>query len=537
MKQASAILWAQWRTMRNFYPRAGVAWTAAIAFLWYGFWAAAAIAGAKLISNPANLNVVQVAMPGALLIVFLYWQIVPLLMAATGSSLDLRKLQVYPIPISQMFSIEVMLRVTSGIEMLLILLGIAAGLALNPRLPVYAPLAVVPYVLFNLFMAVGLRDLLMRAMARKRIREIVVFLLVMSMTLPQLFFTRSAMTGRMPTGPTRLLFSGDTWTGWPWSAAANLSQGIDPLNAMLVLFLWTALAAVFGRWQFARTLAFDMEAAASRDTRIRQRQSFAESFFRLPSLVLSDPMAALVEKEIRMLARSPRFRLVFLMGFTFGMVMLFPMSMGRGGSSFLGGNYLTAVSVYSLLLLSESCFWNSFGFDRSAAQIYFLAPVSFSRVLIGKNLSAIFFISIEILAVTIMCGLMRAAVTPQKILEAYTVAAVVTIFLLAAGNLLSVRQARGANPANQFRAKAAGRVQAMLVIIYPIAFIPVALAYLARWVFETHGQVAFFGVLAFDAIAGLVVYRIALDSAVESAGRMREQMIAALSAADGPIAS
>ena len=47
--------------------------------------------------------------------------------------------------------------------------------------------------------------------------------------------------------------------------------------------------------------------------------------------------------------------------------------------SFLGNNYLTVVSVYSLLLLSEVCFWNSFGFDRSAAQIYFLAPVPFSK--------------------------------------------------------------------------------------------------------------------------------------------------------------
>ena len=67
------------------------------------------------------------------------------------------------------------------------------------------------------------------------------------------------------------------------------------------------------------------------------------------------------------------------------------------------------VSVYSLLLLSEACFWNSFGFDRSAAQIYFLAPVPFSRVLIGKNLSALFFIVLEISAITIgvrrSCGM------------------------------------------------------------------------------------------------------------------------------------
>jgi ABC-2 type transport system permease protein len=534
MNQARAILWAQWRTIRNFYPRGGVAWTAIIGFLWYGFWTVVAVAAGRLIANPSSLGVIHSALPGALLIVLLYWQVVPLLMAATGASLDLRKLQAYPIPVSQMFSIEVMLRVTAGIEMMLVLVGIAAGLLLNPDLPKYCALAVVPYILFNLFLAVGLRDLLMRMLARKRLRELLVFLLVMLMTLPQLLLTRGAFSG-----PARLLFLGDSWSGWPWTAAANLAQGADVLNATAILILWTVTAGLFGHWQFTRTLAFDAEAASARDTRRGPRQGMLESFFRLPSAILPDPVGALVEKEIRVLTRSPRFRLVFLMGFTFGLVMLLPMSIGRGGmsGSFLGGNYLTAVSVYSLLLLSEACFWNSFGFDRSAAQIYFLAPLPFARVLIGKNLSAIFFIAIEILAVTAMCGVMRTGITPVKIGEAYAVAAVVTIFLLAAGNVLSVRQARGANPGTQFRSKAAGRVQAMLVVIYPIAFIPVALAYAARWAFSGHPQVAFFGVLLFDAVAGLIVYRIALDSAVETAERIKEQMIAALSSNEGPIAA
>jgi ABC-2 type transport system permease protein len=534
MNQARAILWAQFRTMRNLYSRGGAASTAVLGFLWYGFWTAAAFATGRLVSSPQNMGLLHTALPGGLLIVLLYWQVVPLLMAATGASLDLRKLQAYPIPVTQMFSIEVMLRVTAGIEMMLVLTGIAIGLALNPQLPKYCALAVVPYVLFNLFLAVGVRDLLMRMLARKRLRELFVFLLVMTMTLPQLLLTRGNLSG-----PARIVFSGDSWPGWPWSATANLAQGVDVLNASAVLLMWTLTAALFGRWQFTRTLAFDAEAAGARDTAQHAREGFLESFYRLPSALLPDPVGALVEKEIRVLARSPRFRLVFLMGFTFGLVMLLPMSMNRGSfsGSFLGGNYLTAVSVYSLLLLSEACFWNSFGFDRSAAQIYFLAPLPFSRVLIAKNLSAIFFISFEILAVTAMCGLMRTNITLLKIAEAYSVAAVVTIFLLAAGNLLSVKQARGANPGTQFRSKAAGRVQALLLVIYPIAFVPAALAYLARAVIDAHPQAAFFGVLAFDAAAGLIIYRIALDSAAETAERIKEQMIAALSAGEGPIAA
>ena len=50
-------------------------------------------------------------------------------------------------------------------------------------------------------------------------------------------------------------------------------------------------------------------------------------------------------------------------------------------------------------------------------------------------------------------------------------------------------------------------------------------------------QAALYGVLALDAIGGFILYRVALDSAVQAAERLREPLIAALSAGDGPIAS
>jgi len=49
MNQARAILWAQWRSMRNFFPRTGVGWTAAVA----------EEAGAGLASNAYGLMPLQ----------------------------------------------------------------------------------------------------------------------------------------------------------------------------------------------------------------------------------------------------------------------------------------------------------------------------------------------------------------------------------------------------------------------------------------------------------------------------------------------
>ena len=97
----------------------------------------------------------------------------------------------------------------------------------------------------------------------------------------------------------------------------------------------------------------------------------------------------------------------------------------------------------------------------------------------------------------------------------------ITIFLLAAGNQLSIRQPRAMNPAASFRSGASGRVQAILFVICPIAFVPVGLAYLARYAFDS--EAAFFGVLAVDAAIAAVVYKLSLDSAVAAAEQLRSR--------------
>ena len=533
MTHVGAILWAQWRTLWHSHPRRGVAWSAAVNLIWYGIWAGAAFSFLRVFSNPAEVPVIRIALPGGLLLIFLYWQVVPLVLATTGSSLDLRKLRAYPIPDGQLFSIEVLLRVTSGIEMVLVLMGMTIGSMLNPGLAKWSLLATLIYVAFNLVIAVGLRDMLGRLLARKRIRELVFFLVILAVALPQLLLARQGMISPQ----LRLLVTRDAWQGWPWTATSNLILGNRFWESLAVLSAWTVGTLVFSRWQFSRTLAFDSDAANAHDSGARRRSWWIEWFYRLPSAVFKDPLGALIEKEFRFLVRSPRFRLVFLMGFTFGLVIWLPMAFVPRGP--LGGffvrNYLTVVCVYSLMLMSEVCFWNAFGFDRSAAQFYFLAPLSFRRVMAGKNLTALFFMLLEIAMVSSVCALLRMPLGLRRLAEAYSVAAVVMIFLFSAGNLLSIRQAKGVDPGNSIRTGAAGRLQALLFAIYPVTFAPILLAYLARYAFGS--QTALYVILALDAMVGLIVYRLALDSAVRTADLTRESMIAALSTGDGPIAS
>lgn len=536
--QARAIVWAQWRTLLNYYPRSsktGIVFTILLSALWYGMWAFGAFVVGDLLSDAENQHLLDTFVPVGLLLVFLYWQVVPLLLVATGASLDIRRLLVYPIPHSQLFSIEALLRMATGMEMALVLCGASVGLWLNPEVPFWGPLAFVPYVLMNLFISAGLRDLLGRLLARKRVREVLVFLLVLMAALPQLLVSSGIRSKVAP------LFEGEPLFLLPWTAAGRLATGRLPLMNLVLVAGWTILAYLFGRWQFERSLRFDADAArASESNALAAGETDAgglfERLYRLPSVLLPDPLGALVEKELRFLSRAPRFRLLFLMGFSFGLLVWLPVAFGHSqrGTSAFAENYLTFVSVYALLLLGEVCFWNIFGFDRSAAQVYFLVPVRLSTVMIGKNIAALFFILVEVTAITLVCGLLRMPITPLKLIEAYSVTLVVTLYLLGIGNLTSTYNPRPVNPANSFRTSSAGRVQALLMLIYPLAAIPVGLAFLARYALDS--EIAFFAVLTLAALLGGVVYSIAMESAVGAAERKKEQLLAALSQGEGPIA-
>src|SRR5260370_2541967 len=107
------------------------------------------------------------------------------------------------------------------------------------------------------------------------------------------------------------------------------------------------------------------------------------------------------------------------------------------------------------------------------------------------------------LAVTAACLLLRMQPTPHKILEAYLVTPVVAVYLLAAGNLGSVHMPRALNPERVAQGGSAGRSQAVMLLVYPLALLPVLLPYGARHAFDS--EVSFCTLLALAAGAGVVV--------------------------------
>jgi ABC-2 type transport system permease protein len=534
----AAILRAQWLSMRIGAGR-GTVFHAAAATIWYGLWTFVAIAVFGVTST-AGGETLRRGLPLGFLAVFLYWQVVPVLSASMGSALDMRKLLVYPVPHARLFLVEVLLRLTAGAEMLLILAGGSAGLLANraagDSIRAAGVLAgVLLFIWFNVLLASGVRSLLERLLSRRHVREVLVFLILLLWMVPRLL----VITGVRPAfahGAGGVLRA----ASWPWGGAAWAAMpqpGAVAWEAYAALVCWCAAAAWFGRWQFERSLRFDAAAAQSFGSSPAPRgTALADRFYRLPGLLWRDPLAAIVEKELRSLARTPRFRMVFVMGFTFGLVVWLPLALHRESpESAMSPHFLTIVAVYALTLLGQVSYWNCFGFDGSAAQIYFAAPQPLAATLVGKNIACLIFVYLEVLIVTGVTAALRMTAGWPRVVETLVVVSVCALYMLALGNVSSVQYPRPLNPERVSQGGASGRFQALIFLFFPVALVPVVLAYVARFAFDS--DLAFGVVLALAAAIGGVLYWVALDSAVSTAARRREALIRELSRGEGPVVS
>ncbi len=537
LQQIRAIAWAQFRTMRNHLPRTNVGtvllW--ALSLLWYGMYAALAVFFAIALPD-FSLEIIRQWLPVALLAVFAFWQIVPLFTLSTGWSLQLNKLQIYPVSNAALFGIETLLRVTTAPEMILVLMGGMAGLLRHPGIPLLLPLFLLLFIPLNLFLSLGIRELILHSFERNRFRELFAVLIISITVVPQLL-ARTALGRKL--APYLLTLARGKAT--PWHQVASLSVGpFSPLD-LLLLAAWTALCFALAKWEFAKGLRQD-EGFQSSASFVRAPAGAAskrgpmESIFDLPSRLFRDPLGALLQKEFQSLVRMPRFRVMFGMACIFSVVIFVPVALNNaanGRDSFISNNFLPVVTLYGLLLMSDMLLLNVFGFDRRAVQIYFVTPVPFATVLKAKNLVAIAFIALQASAVLIIAALLRLSITPFNIVNAIAAAAVVGVYFLSIGNLSSIAMARPIDPAQTFRKQSGGKMQLWFLLSSAGMFLLVGFAFLARWALQTNW--ALLGVLLLEFAIGIVVYRIATESAVERGLRDRERVIEALSKGSSPI--
>lgn len=525
--QLRAIFWAQFRTARNFLPRTSFGTIAVwlVSLLWYGIYVSTAFALALTVPS-VSPRALQHFLPIGLLAILLFWQLFPLMTLSGGWSLELNKILVYPIRRRTLFTMEVVLRLTTAPEMIIVLTGLAIGLLRRHDLAALPILLLALYLPLNLFLSLGVRGVVRRLLGRKRLKELALLFLVAISVLPSLLFNTRLGEKLQPS-----LAAAARFPGMPWSELSSLVLGRQVLLSFFLTSVWIAICWWFARREFALMVAADQNtfqaAGAQHAGHAPVREGWGSVLFRLPNRLFRDPLAALIEKDLRVLSRSPRFRLTFGMACLLSVIVFFPLAYGRERSTVIAQNFLPAINLYGLLIVGETLLWNAFGFDRRAAQIYFVAPVPLATVFRAKNIVAVSTVAFMTVVIAVIGSLIRNSYSLYEFAGSVLATAVVTVFFLAVGNFTSVWVPRPINPNQAMKNQNNSRASALLLLCLPVLIVPLGLAYLARWSFSA--EWAFLLVLAIDFIAGCIIYHVSTESAIQRAQRDREKILSILS--------
>ena len=214
-------------------------------------------------------------------------------------------------------------------------------------------------------------------------------------------------------------------------------------------------------------------------------------------------------------------------------MLYLPARISNRQNTFIAENMIAFASIYGVLLLGNVSYFNCFGFERSAVQAWYSYPVPFRTTMIAKNLSALSFILVELVLVAVVAVVFRFQIGPAKLIESFAVSLICALYLIAIGNIASVRMAHALNPERVSQGGSSKAKNAIIIAAFPVLVLPVGLAYWARSVF--HSDLIFFALLAFAAAFGAILYYIGLDSTVRIGMERRERILTELSRGDGPV--
>ena len=243
---------------------------------------------------------------------------------------------------------------------------------------------------------------------------------------------------------------------------------------------------------------------------------------------VSGPVSAGLEKEIHYLSRSGPMLFTLLMPVV--VLLIFRFSSGKTDSAggLLGHASDLAFPVgaaYTLLILTNLVY-NSFGADAAGIQFYFVSPVRFREILLGKNLTHCLVLVVEMMLVWAGACLLYRPPSFAVLLATISGVLFALVVNLTAGNLFSVYTPKkvdlatlGRQRASQVTALASLGIQAVVLGLCAFAIL-VARAYHHIW----------FAAIIFIALAAVAsaIYFLVLNHIDAIALQRREAMIAEL---------
>jgi ABC-2 type transport system permease protein len=419
--------------------------------------------------------------------VFMFWQFFPVMATAFSETLDTSNLLRFPLN----YRSYVLVRVVYGAldpatllgTMWLLAITLGVGIA-APRMFLWTAIVVALFGIFNLLLTQMVFAWVERWLAQRRTREIFAVLFFLFMISLQLIGPMlSRLRPRSASGLVRI--GGEVNVGQrflpPGLAAhsiATMSHG--RVGASLLSFVFVGVyAAVILRILSVRLRAQYRGENLSEVTQselVRSGENGVRAGWDVRGV--SAPVMAVFEKEFRYLSRSGPMLLTLITPII--MLVVFGIGQGRPGTGLLQRSPELAFPIgaaYSLLLLTNLVY-NNFGADGGGIQFFLVSPARFRQIVVGKNLTHMGVLSLEMILIWIGVSLLFRR--PSLAMTVTTIAGMLFAapLNLAVGNLLSLYSPKkiafetfGRQRASQVTVLTSFGVQIVVIAVGATAFV------------------------------------------------------------------
>lgn len=335
--------------------------------------------------------------------IFLFWQLFPIFAAGMGASFEFRTLLRFPLNLTTFYIISLGYGLAgfSALASVCWLVSMTLGAAAAKPSVVPAMLLVVTlFLLLNVTLERLIGSWLERLLSRRRTRELFFALFVLSMVSLNLIEPIMRRYGSILRPLAQQIIPYFSW--FPPSLAgrgiASAAQahfggaalgfaGLSLYAAVFSVFLWLRFAKQYCGEELSETAA-PAPVALSTVAKMDDAPD--------PLSALSPQVAAIVRKEFRYLTRN---------SFSFFNLILPPLMVFIFSSMFTGRHptsqhqvspemLFPGIMAYLVLILMAPAY-NCFAFEGRGIQSYFMAPLRFREVFLGKNLLLLSVLAVE----------------------------------------------------------------------------------------------------------------------------------------------
>lgn len=464
---------------------------------------------------------------------FTFWQLYPILGSAFSAPFEFGNLLRFPMPFSSYYILNVAFGLLDPVSVvgMFWLVGLFAGIGIaRPSLLPWAFLILLLFGAMNVLLSRAVYAWLERWLAKRRTREVlgVVFLFMMiGMQMLGPLASRwhkfpSPMAGRLAVLSSVASFLPPGLAKQAIVDARNAAPAFALLSIAALAVYTLGVAALLGTHLHAQFLGENLSEALA-PVFIAKGET-VRAAWELP--LLSPPVSAIFEKEIRYLARSAPMIFTFVMPLFVLVLFRFTPQRGSGGSSFLvkAPDWAFPIGAAYAMLILTNIVYNSFGADGGGLQIYMTAPVRLRDVLFAKNLAHSAVLGLAISGVLIATILLYRPPSLAITFGTLTALLFALPLNLAAGNMMSVYSPKKYDYSafNRQRATGTTAIVSMAVEVVVVG-IAAGIFFLARYLHH----VWFAGIIFLPLAAiALVVYWIILNLAARRALERREVLMA-----------